>query len=192
MIDYKGIQLGPLMKEDAAVLQALIRATNPKTLIEFGHLLGESAKVMLEAMDSDAVLHSYDPTQDSSISDEPRFIFHKQSQTEISGIENIDFVFLDASHEYDLNMETFLKIKDNLSPKAIIIVHDTGSWAGGNVFDITWGHPDGNGCWVHRPDEQLFVDWIKKAYPEFQQIHLHSVQQVRHGMTILQRYHKLK
>ena len=184
-------ELGPIMPEDGLLLQAIIRMTNPKTLVEFGHFWGASARIMLEAMDEDAVLHSYDNTKDSSIEGDPRFIFHRQSQEEVSGIESIDFVFLDASHDFDLNVKTFEAIMHKLSPKAIIAVHDTGTWIGGNVYNAEAGYANDRGDWVHCPDELKFVDWIADTYPEFQQMHFHSSRALRHGITLLQRYEKL-
>lgn len=183
-------ELGPLLKEDALVLQSIIRATNPKVLVEFGYFIGTSARAMLEVMDEDAVLHSVDNTRDHDITD-PRFIFHKESQEKFKPSGNIDFVFLDASHDYELNWKTFLNIKDNLSDKAIIVVHDTGTWAGGNVFGADYGHADELGNWIHCPDELKFVNYISTTFPNFQQIHLHSSSEVRHGMTLLQLYKRL-
>ncbi len=187
------ITLGPIMPEDGLLLQAIIGSTNPKTLIEFGHFWGASARVMLDAMDDDAVLYSYDNTKDSNIQNDPRFVFYRESQTDINtdGMNPIDFIFLDASHEIELNKQTFLKVLPHLASKAIIAVHDTGTWIGGNVFNAERGFLKENGEYVHCPDELEFVDWIKENYPEFQQIHFHSTRRVRHGITLLQRYEKL-
>jgi len=187
---YNGIDLGPLLNEDALLLQALIKMTTPRIVVEFGYLWGDSSTAMLEVMSPDAMLHSFDNSKNPIIEDS-RFCFHRKSQEEIDGIENIDFVFLDASHEFELDKLTFLRIKECLSEKAIIAVHDTGTWVGGNVFNAEVGEMNALGQWVHRPDEVRFVDWIKKEYPEFQQIHLHSSRELRHGMTLLQRYKKL-
>lgn len=184
-------QLGPILEEDVLFLQAIIKMTTPKVLIEFGHFWGKSAKAMLEAMDSKAVLHSYDNTKDSNIGENPQFIFHRESQECVEGIKDIDFIFLDASHELELNQQTFLKVLSNLSPKAIIAVHDTGTWIGGNVFNAEQGFLRDDGQYVHCPEELEFVNWIKKEFPDWQQIHFHSSREVRHGMTLLQKYKSL-
>lgn len=184
------IELGPILEEDGRVLQAIISATTPKVLVELGHCWGASARAMLAVMDSDAVLHSYDNTKDSSINDDPRFVFHRQSQEEVD-VKNIDFVFLDASHELALNQETFINLLPNLNLKAIIAVHDTGIWIKGHGLNPGRGHELPDGRFVHCPDEIEFVNWINKIYPEFQQIHLHSNFALRHGITLLQQYTKL-
>lgn len=180
-------ELGPILPEDGLLLTAIIKMTTPKTLVEFGHYWGASARVILEAMDDQAVLHSYDNTKLAAVID-PRFTFHHQSQTEIDGISDIDFVFLDASHELELNKETFIKLLPNLSEKAIIAVHDTGSWVGGNVFGVDRGVLNKDGTYTHCPEEVAFVDWIKTEHPDFQQIHFHSHRAIRYGITLLQKY----
>ena len=187
---YNGVILGPLLKEDAAVLQGIIRATSPKTLVEFGYFRGDSARAMLSVMEDDAILHSYDNTQSPNISD-TRFRFHHESQDAIEGIQNIDFVFLDASHDLELNKKTFLKIKDCMSPKAILAIHDTGTWIGGNIFNAEMGMANAKGEWIHCPDEIRFVNWLADEFPQWHQIHLHSSRSVRHGITILQKFEKL-
>lgn len=189
-MNYNGIELGPIMKEDALLLQAIIKLTNPRKILELGFFYGESAKKMLEVMDGDSKLISFDNTKNGNI-DDPRFIFYRKSQEELDGIYDIDFCFIDASHEIKLNKKTFEKLKDIMTDGGIIAVHDTGAWLGGNVFEIKKGKLDDNGNWVHCPDEQEFVNWIKETYPEWQQIHFHSKRQVRHGMTLLQKYKKL-
>jgi predicted O-methyltransferase YrrM len=180
------IILGPLLDQDEAFLKAIIGMTNPMVVVEFGFLWGDSARGMLEVMDENARLYSFDCTKDGVI-DDPRFTFFKKSQEEIEGIENIDFVFLDASHDLVLNQKTFEKLMDSMSEKGIIAIHDTGTWVGGNVFNAEMGHMNKKGEWVHCPDEILFVNWIKEKYPEWQQIHFHSSRQVRHGITLLQK-----
>lgn len=192
MINYNGITLGKILDEDALLLQAIIKMTSPKTLVEFGFLHGDSAKKMLEVMDNEAHLYSFDNTTNGKDLGS-NFTFHKLSQTEIdkTDIKDIDFVFIDASHEIELNKETFKKLLPLLTEKAIIIIHDTGSWCDGNVWELERGRLNPDGSWTHCPDEVDFVNWIKENYPEWQQIHLHSKRQLRHGMTLLQKYVKI-
>lgn len=177
--------LGPITKEDGDFLKAIIMLTTPKTVVEFGYFMGDSARAILSVLDNEATLHSFDNQKDTDIEDR-RFIFHKKSQEEISDIKDIDLVFLDASHNLELNKKTFDYLKDNMSEKGIIIVHDTGSWVGGNIFNISWGKPDKKGNWIHQPGEVDFVNYVLNEYPNWQQIHLHSNREVRHGMTLLQ------
>lgn len=181
--------LGPLGDVDAKFIQAVIEMTSPLVLLEFGHLFGDSARSMLEVMRPDARLYSYDCDQNSHITDS-RFTFFKQSQTEVSGIENIDFVFLDASHDLELNKITFEKIKDKLSPNAIIAIHDTGTWPS-NVYGFDRGYNLPDGRYIHCPGERLFSNWLTEAHSEYKQVHLHSNRDVRHGITLVQKSEKL-
>lgn len=180
--------LGPALDEDIKVLQAIIQATDPKLVIEFGFFHGKSAKGMLDAMSPDARIISYDCTKDGKI-DDPRFTFMKKSQEDFEPVPNVDFVFLDASHDLDLNRLTWIALEPCLTPNAIVAVHDTGTWPSN-----LWNRPEGydlGGRYIPRPDERRFVNWLKVHYPDYQQIHLHSNTQVRHGITLLQHYNHL-
>lgn len=182
-------ELGPILDEDVSLLQAVIRMTCPKVLVEFGHFYGKSAKAMLEVMDSEAHLYSYDPTKYAAVVD-PRFTFIRKSQDEFEPLPSVDFVFLDASHELSLNKKTFQQLLPCLSPTAIIAIHDTGTWPS-NVWNRIEGYQMGDE-YVFNPEEREFVNWLKENNPEFEQIHFHTTRQVRHGITIIQRYNKLK
>lgn len=184
-------KLGPVLDQDALLLEAIIQMTDPKLVIEFGFFWGKSATTMLKAMSPDARLISYDNTKNPSLPD-PRFEFKGLSQDDFQdpgGV--IDFVFLDASHELELNKTTFKKLIPFLGEKAIIAVHDTGTWPG-NVFNAQAGYQLNDQEFLHCPDERLFVNWIKEEYPEVQQIHLHSFPKIGHGITLLQFYKKLE
>lgn len=183
---YNGMSLGPLLKEDAEFLKAIIKMTTPKKVVEFGFFWGDSARAMLSAMPEISELHSFDNTKNGEGIEDGRFHFYCKSQDEIEGINNIDFVFLDASHELELNKRTFEYLRKNMNEKGIIAVHDTGTWIGGNVFNAEFGEMNEKGEWVHCPDEIAFINWVKETYPEWQQIHFHSSSEVRHGITLLQ------
>lgn len=187
-------ELGPLLPEDALLLQAIIKMTDPKVVVEFGTHRGTSGGKILEALDADAKFISYDNTLSSApshLSLDQRFTFVPKSQDEFEPIENIDLVYIDASHDLEINKKTFKQILPCLNPLAIVVIHDTGVWAK-NWWNRTVGYEMVDGSWAHCPDERKFVNWIKGEYPDFQQIHFHSVTKVRHGITILQRYNKLK
>lgn len=187
---YGDIELGPALDEDINFLQAIIKMIVPKTVVEFGYFWGKSANAMLEVLSEDAVLHSFDNTKDPIVNDH-RFKFYCKSQEQIDGIENIDFVFLDASHDLELNKKTFEKLIPLMSEQGIIAVHDTGKWVGGNVFNASIGEPDEDGNWIHCIEELQFIDWIKEKHPDWQIINFHSLNAVRHGITLLQKYKKL-
>jgi len=188
-------ELGPLLEEDAALLQAIIKMTDPKVVVEFGFHRGTSARKMLAELDQDAKFITYDntvlPAQVSSMfKTDPRFTFMHRSQDEFEPVDNIGLVFLDASHDLEMNKKTFVQLLPCLREDAIIVVHDTGAWKE-NWWNRTYGKTMPDGRHLHCVDERLFVNWVKEKYPEYQQIHLHSLTKIRHGITLLQKYIKL-
>jgi hypothetical protein len=189
MITYNGIELGPLLEEDKALLKAIILMTAPKNVVEFGFLRGESARTMLSVMGEDAKLTSYDLDAPNTMTNESRLTLIHASQENFEPMENVDFVFLDASHDFELNKKTFEKIQSSLTPNAIIAVHDTGKWFA-NVFEFHIGY-EHEGGWLHCPDERKFVNWVKEAYPNYQQIHFNTQDKISHGITLLQNYYPL-
>lgn len=175
------IELGKIQAEDEAVVRAVIAMTLPKRCVEFGYLNGHSTRVILGAMPPDSTLVSYDNSVDGRI-DDPRFTFKRKSQTEYEE-DSADFVFFDASHDLELNMETMDRVIPTLSEGAIVLVHDTGLWR--DMLMDTGGHWIGNG-YAHRPGEREFANWCVSERG-FHAIHLHTLSENRHGMTILQR-----
>lgn len=177
--------LGPLLDEDAEILKAIILLTTPLVVLEFGHLFGDSSRAMLSVMREDARLISIDKDMPARVKDS-RFTFHQISQEEYIPTEKIDFVFLDASHDFELNKKTFENIKPFLSDKAIVAVHDTGTWPS-NLWNFNLGHETSDGRYAHCPDEIHFVNWLFENEPDYQQIHFHSVHEPRHGITLIQK-----
>lgn len=177
-------KLGPVQNSDIKVLQAIIHATQPKNIIEFGTQNGASTLAMLEVLPEDATLQSYDPYKQHNIS-HPQFIFQQKSQTEVDDTL-ADLVFFDGSHEIKSNIEAFNKL--NLAENAIIAIHDTGLWK--EVYESNGGimTPEG---YAHQPHEREFVNWIKENHPEYQIINLHTQRAFRHGLTLIQKYRKL-
>jgi hypothetical protein len=190
---------GPIQRDEALLLYALVKTVDPKTMVEFGFLAGHSALNFLKAMSQDARLYSYDISDMSKVLSsnfrDPRFKFFFKSQTDFepSDVDNrpVDLVLFDASHDLSLNIATFHKIKDCLNEKALIMVHDTGIW---HINPKGFQSPEGyflGGLpdlgYIHRPGERRFVNYIRENLPDFDQIHLHSTSKFRHGLTVLQR-----
>ena len=190
---------GPIQRDEALLLYALVKTVDPKTIVEFGFLAGHSSTNFLKAMSSDARLYSYD-IADASMriarrirDDRFRFVFKSQADFEYSDVDNrlVDLVFFDGSHDFHLNVVTFEKVGKCLSERALVIVHDTGAWYGDLQGRQT---PEGyfaggsiDAGYIHRPDERKFVNYIRVNMEDFEQIHLHSTSKFRHGLTLLQR-----
>jgi predicted O-methyltransferase YrrM len=190
---------GPVQREEALLLYGLLRVVRPRTVIEIGFYKGDSALNFLCALDADARLYSFDihgaERARDSFGHDPRFTFRTRSQDELTREDiddrEADFVFLDASHELGLNQRTFSRLLPLMAPDAILAVHDTGTVPRQFLppdhyfFASTVG-------WIGderevMPDERAFCNWLLDEHPEFSQVHFHSRQTLRCGITVLQR-----
>lgn len=200
--------IGPLQRDEALVLHGLVRTVRPAVIVEFGFLMGDSALNFLQALPPASRVHSFDISEEAAaiarVFPHPNFTFHRKSQDQITAADvqfaPIDLVFLDASHDLDVNRATFERVEGLLAQDAIVVVHDTGAWPAHLVAGLPpharfaaqtpegWVSADE---FVHQPDERAFVNWLRDVHPEFAQIHLHSTRTIRHGLTILQRSQRL-
>ena len=191
--------IGPIQRDEALLLYALVKTVDPKTILEFGFYQGYSAMNFLKAMSPDAKLYSYDISETSlriakKIPDKRlKFVFKSQADFESSDIDDrlIDLVFFDASHDFSLNVVTLEKVRGYLNDRALIIVHDTGAHYGDmKGLKTPKGYFLGgpvSSSYIHQPDERRFVNYIKTNIKDFDQIHFHSTTKFRHGLTVLQR-----
>ncbi len=195
---------GPLQRDEALLMHALVRVLRPKVVVEFGFLAGHSAMNFLTAVPSSTRFYSFDidpacaTTARRFFGNRPNFRFICKSQTEITAADvdggPIDFCFLDASHDLELNRATFERLLPLLSSDAVVVVHDTGTWKPQHMRPVHRELAEAEpGWWVdhdeyaHQPEERQFVNWIRETHPEFAQLHLHTHATVRHGITMLQR-----
>jgi hypothetical protein len=196
---FSDYALGPIQRDEALLLYALVKTVDPKTIVEFGFFRGHSANNFLRAISSDARLFSYDISEASrklamKINDKRfKFIFKSQTEFEPSDVDNrlIDLVFFDAAHDFQLNVATFEKLMGSLSERALMVVHDTGAWYGDlKGLKTPQGHftnGSASSGYIHQPGERAFVNYLKENTKDFDQIHLHSTSTFRHGLTVLQR-----
>jgi len=200
--------ISPVQKDEAIFLFGLLKVIRPKVSVEFGFNYGHSSYLILQAIDKSSRLYSFDILDESeSIANKYfskkfsnfRFIKKSQSEFSIDLCDNllIDFVFLDASHDLEINKETFERIKKYFSPNAFIVIHDTGLWNRDLLGDkhrslLPKIHhktlPNGI---AHQIDERKFVNWITENNPEFSVLHFHTLHAVRHGMTVLSNQKKI-
>src|SRR3954465_5585196 len=151
---------GPVQRDEALLLFALTRVLRPMVIVEIGFLFGRSALNFLQAMPDGAHLHSFDISDEAEeiaraqFSGLENFTFHRVSQTDIGpehvGGGPVDLVFLDASHDLELNQRTFERLRALLTDDAIVAVHDTGTWPRRFMQDLHRQHAahEGDGGWL--------------------------------------------
>lgn len=108
-------------------------------------------------------------------------------------------LFLDASHDLDLNKAFWVNNEDAFSETCLVIVHDTGLWADGHFEEASLknfgirGILRGVSGRFHQPDEVAFVQWVTDPArvngkgPTWTRVDIGSPNTFRHGFTILQR-----
>ena len=204
---YREDAIGPIQQSEALFLFGLIRLIQPRLLVEFGFLQGQSAFNFLQAMPHDSKLYSFEIDQDciraasESFARDSRFHLVGKSQAEFQpqdiSYELIDFLFFDGSHDYETNRSAFRRIIPSLAPSGIVAIHDTGAWNLELKTNIpaSWATLDGGWLgkseFVHQAGERRFVNHILTEYPDFSVLHFHSQRILRNGLTLLQRRHSL-
>jgi predicted O-methyltransferase YrrM len=192
---------GPLQRDEALFLYSLVRVIRPQTIVEIGFLQGHSALNFLKALDDDGRVYTFDIDErclaraEQRFGDEPRLVFRLRSQDALTSEDidgrKADLVFLDASHDLDLNRKTFERLLPLMTDRAILAVHDTGTVPRDVVPEGHWWLQTDAG-WVGDerevlPEEREFVNWILDSHPDFAEIHLHSRRTLRLGLTLVQR-----
>lgn len=200
--------IGPLQREEALFLLALVRVVRPRVIVEFGFGSGHSALNFLAALPTDGRLYSFDVSERAALiarerfGHSKRFKFIPKSQEDFNPRDvdghAVDLLFMDASHDFELNRQTFEKTLPLLVPDAFVVVHDTGTWRKECFLpahaDWARHHPEGwldSSRFQPHPAERKFVNWLRREHPAFAQLHLHSERTIRQGLTVLQRSREL-
>jgi predicted O-methyltransferase YrrM len=193
-----------VQREEALLIAALVLVLRPQTIVEFGFRQGHSALNFLEVMPADSKLFSFDidPMSRDIATDvfaaDSRFTYRQKSQADFAATDvngrSIDLCFFDASHDLDLNQETWRRVLASLAPNALVLVHDTGIWNRQHLTPTLAKNasqrPDN---WLSaddfqpHPDEREFVNWICAQGGGWVPVHLHTCATLRHGLTLLQR-----
>lgn len=198
---FEEVARGPLMRDEALLLHSVTRVVRPQTVVEVGFLRGHGSLNLLAALDADARLFAFDINPDCEQRARDRFgrdarlKFRVRSQDAISADDvdgrPVDLVFLDASHDLELNQRTLARLMPLLAPRAIVAIHDTGTMPLRLIPAGHWFHQQPE-RWVGEdaevePGERAFVNWVLETHPEFAQMHFHSSRTLRCGLTFLQR-----
>lgn len=199
---------GPVQDDEALFLFALCKMIRPKTIVEFGFAAGLSAWNFVKAADPHCKIYSYDIVRRRPVRQfggNFKLLVKDQSDFRPEDIDGrkIDLLFSDGSHNLSVNQTTFTKVLPHLSPRAVVAIHDTGYWTKESFANAPEEYKKGKEAVLAKfkadpnykhyflPAERKYVNWIKKLYPEFQQISLHCDEFHRHGLTIMQRHQVL-
>ena len=191
--------LGPIQRSEAIAIYGLLKTIRPLRVVEIGFGEGDSTEALLAGIRDipGASVTSYDIKVSyphvNALSDKyGNFNFILADQGTLVINEPIDFLFLDASHDLNLNKSFWENNEHLLGLSAFVVIHDTGIWADG-LFDDTFmegfgkrGQLRGVTGRVHQPDEVDFVAWLTKERG-WTRIDIGSKNCFRHGFTILQR-----
>ncbi|PWU04807.1 MAG: hypothetical protein C5B43_04175 [Verrucomicrobia bacterium] len=159
--------------EHLLILYALATGSNAKTIVEIG--AGQSTYVLLQAAEQNkGEFYSIDLTPDSSakrlfsdapdISNETRYRPIKGDSLNIKWDKEIDFLFIDSGHTYDLTLGELKKYTRFVREGGFICMHDTGEY--NNIF---------SDC------RRAMIDFTKDLGWEYKQLNNQN------GMTILRK-----
>ena len=195
--------LGPIQRSEAIAIYGLLRTIRPRRVIEIGFGEGDSTEALLAGIRGfpGATVTSYDIrvswAHASSLKKKYSNLEVIQAdQTTLQlGPDQVDFLFLDASHDFDLNKIFWNNNVDILGPGAYVVIHDTGMWADGYFNDASLAGFGKRGTLrgiegrFHQPGEVEFVDWVTstESRSPWTRVDIGSRNCFRHGFTVLQR-----
>ena len=200
---YTENSIGPIQQSEAVLLHAICMVARPRVILEFGFLSGDSSFVFIKANDLRTNVYSVDCEQSRKYIASIRFGSLKnfklitKMQEEIApedyDFRMIDIVFFDGSHDFQSNIITFKKIENDLSPSALVIVHDTGVWARNHMElihqEFTMNKPsdfwDENGDFYHQLEERFFMKWLLQQ--GWSGVNFFTKSTLRHGLCVFQK-----
>jgi len=165
-------------------------AMKAKTIVELGvRDGGTTLPLLLAANSNDGILHSVDVNEDYKCPSELKdnWVFHKkdtiQFLTEWDKKNIIDLVYVDDWHSYDHVKEELKLLDAIISPKSIILLHDTmyGQWQPHYHCDLTVKH----GQWANGGPYRAIAE-LDQNFWEFSTI------PVNNGLTILRKKYSNK
>lgn len=188
---YNNTTFGPIQKDEALFLFGLCAMVQPRYVLEYGVLLGQSSRVWLEhgahvtAVDKVISDAAFSLTQHYP----GRLELHEADMAEFTPPPlPYDLIFVDASHRFEDNMAVVEKVAH--LDGALLIFHDTGHWAEKDMTKEMWwffrefGGQQAGGLIIHHPDEKRTIAEISRRYQSWQRLDLWTVNKVRYGMTV--------
>jgi predicted O-methyltransferase YrrM len=198
--------LGPIQRSEAIAIYGILRSLRPKRVVEIGFGQGDSTEALLAATRGieGATVTSYDIHVRQPYVDDLKKRYGNlevfqadQSTLKLPEGPEIDVLFLDASHDLELNKRFWAANEHLLTERTLVLVHDTGLWADGTFDDSKLSHFGRRGenrgikGRFHQPGEVEFVRWLTSVEsaerPKWTRIDIGSAACFRHGFSILQR-----
>jgi hypothetical protein len=109
----------------------------------------------------------------------------------------VDILFIDGDHSFAGCRADFVRYRDLLSPKGLVLFHDTGPFPPAEaelVMQLPVDAGEGRPVWnrnhsgiYHRPDVARVMDEIMKQHPEYSLLSLHTLVEPCCGLAVLQR-----
>lgn len=208
---FETYKFGPIQKDEALFLFSLVKMTRPSTIVEFGLLEGHSCLNFVCSKDEKTSYYGFDKDE-NAVARAQKFC-EGRANCFLSQIDCIDFdsgkidgrtidlCFLDCSHILEVNQKCLEKVIPCMSENAILAIHDTGYYYKKNCNMLPKSFLDRKPAFLKRFEskdkvsavkpEQHTVNWFKERWPDWQQLHMHSENIMRHGITLLQKYQKL-
>lgn len=202
------VVIGPLQRPEAMLLYSLVLVMRPKRIVELGFYKGDSCTALAAAAKEINRLVGYNHTSvesydirvnqidvDDIVKDYPNTTIKMMDQRQVHLVQGpeIDFLFIDAAHNLEINKDTWINLEPKLSSNAVVMVHDTGLWVDAftpseiikqGVRGVIRQNVKG---YFHQPDEVAFVQWINNTYPNWVKMDFMSIYAFRHGFTLLQK-----
>ena len=175
------VPMGPIQDDEALLLYALCRVIGIRNVLEFGVGKGDSARNFIAA---GCTVWSVDVNPIAPLGEYHRMI-HKSAEDvtpEDIQFQHIDLLFFDCHVMGQL--DCLATLKEQISDRTIIALHDTGTHA---TQLCSWATESRDG-WIHQPVEREMVPILQDmGYVPF---HAHGwLDRVpyRHGLTIVQK-----
>lgn len=195
---YNETTFGPIQQDEALFLYGLCRMVRPRRVLEYGSLLGQSARVWLEYGAEE--IHCIDLILSRQLQDlanqvnrhQPgRMHLHEADMATFKPPHlDFDLVFIDASHKVEDNLAVIHLIGEGLKEGCIIGFHDTGHWAHEHIdkekkwFIDTFGGQHALDYVIHHPGEKETIKAISEGWPHWQRMDFWTMNVPRYGITL--------
>lgn len=197
---YNEVTFGPIQQDEALFLYGLCRMVRPVKVLEYGSLLGQSARVWVEYGAQE--IHCVDMILSRQLKEmahqvnrhQPgRMVLHEANMVDFQPPHlDFDLVFIDASHQAEDNLAVVRQIGEGLKPGTLIGFHDTGHWHPDHLkgdkekrwFFKEFGGQDAGTHIIHHPGEKETIKQVSEGWPYWQRMDFWTMNVPRYGITL--------